>query len=292
MKRRQFIKLASLGILTGGLVPSRAVLARKSFLKMGIFPRRNPKATYLMFTPLANMLSRQLGINVVLQTTKDFASFWRNVENQRYDLVHFNQYHYLVANKYYGYQAVAMLEETGSSTISGAVIVRDDSGIDSVEQLKGKKIIFGGGKKAMQSYIVPKWLLKKNGLDESQFYSEFARNPPNALISVYQNLADAAGSGDAALQMNQVKNAIDTSQLRILLQSEPMAHLPWAISDRIDRELFDEIKSALVNLDQRPEGVEVLKMANLTNIIDADHDDYAYALEIIQEIYGETLGIN
>ena len=119
MKRRQFIQLASLGILTGSLLPSRAVLARKSFLKMGIFPRRNPKATYLMFTPLANILSRQLGINVVLQTTKDFASFWRNVENQRYDLVHFNQYHYLVANKYYGYQAVAMLEETGSSTISG-----------------------------------------------------------------------------------------------------------------------------------------------------------------------------
>ena len=292
MKRRQFIQLISLGGLATGLMLSPSVIAKRSPLVMGIFPRRNPKTTYRMFTPLARYLSDQLGTLVSLETTRDFPSFWENVQNQRYDLVHFNQYHYVVANKHYGYKAVAMNEENGLSTIASTITVRKDSDITSVEQLKGKKIIFGGGKRAMQSHIVAKWLLKKHGLDESEYVSTFARNPPNALLSVFNGQVDAAGSGDAVLKMQEVERVMDISQLQILVKSEPMAHLPWAVSDKIEPELFATIQSALTNLSQSPKGLEVLESAELTNIVSASNEDYTRAFEIIREVYGDTLVVD
>ena len=259
---------------------------------MGVFPRRNPKTTYEMFTPLTRLLSKQLGIPVQLQTTKDFESFWKNVQNQEYDLVHFNQYHYIVANRHYGYQAVAMLEENNSSTIAGTITVLKESGITSVEQLRGRKVVFGGGKRAMLSHILPRWLLKKNGLDASEYFSSFARNPPNAIFSIYNGQADAAGFGDAVFKMPQVTSMLDTSKLHVLVKSDPIAQLPWAVSYQLGEELSDSIKSALTGIKQTPEGLEALKKAGITDIIPASHDDYLPSLEIIQEVFGESLGVD
>jgi phosphonate transport system substrate-binding protein len=47
--------------------------------------------------------------------------------------------------------------------------VRRDSGITEVSQLRGRTIIFGGGKDAMLSHIAPRFLLMQVGLKEGGF---------------------------------------------------------------------------------------------------------------------------
>ncbi|MGD8639645.1 MAG: PhnD/SsuA/transferrin family substrate-binding protein [Gammaproteobacteria bacterium] len=167
---------------------------------MGVFPRRNAKVTMKLFNPIAKYLSRKLGREVELVISKDFESFWEGVTEQRYDLVHYNQYHYLESHKKYGYQVIAKNEEFGSSRISGVITIRVDSGIRSVLDLKGKKIVFGGGPKAMMSYIVPTYLLREGGLRAGDYEEAFARNPPNAILSAYFRQSAAAGAGRPMLR--------------------------------------------------------------------------------------------
>jgi phosphonate transport system substrate-binding protein len=169
-------------------------------LTMGVFPRRNAKVTMKLFNPIAKYLSRKLGREVELVISKDFESFWEGVTEQRYDLVHYNQYHYLESHKKYGYQVIAKNEEFGSSRISGVITIRVDSGIRSVLDLKGKKIVFGGGPKAMMSYIVPTYLLREGGLRAGDYEEAFARNPPNAILSAYFRQSAAAGAGRPMLR--------------------------------------------------------------------------------------------
>ena len=117
------------------------------------------------FKPLAEHLSKVLGEEVKIVAPKDFKEFWKGVQSNQYDIVHFNQYHYIKSHKELGYNVIAANEEFGSSTIAGAIAVRSDSGINSVADLKGKTILFGGGKMAMTSYIATTAMLKKAGLN-------------------------------------------------------------------------------------------------------------------------------
>ena len=179
-------------------------------LRMGIFPRRNADTTLSMFKPMAEALSEALNRKVVLETTYDFASFWSNVANNSYDIVHYNQYHYIKSHHDYGYRVIAKNVEFGHEKIAGSILVRKDSNIESLQDLKGKRIIFGGGHKAMMAYIVPTYLLRQAGLKEGDYFEKFALNPPKAVIATYFKQATAAGAGSYTLELPLVKKEIDT----------------------------------------------------------------------------------
>lgn len=242
---------------------------------MGVFPRLNASETTKRYAPLANYLSEQLGRKVALVTSKDFDSFWNGVTQERYDIVHYNQYHYIRSAR--TYRVIAHSQEFGKDAVAGALYVRRDSGITEVSQLRGRTIIFGGGKDAMLSYIAPLYLLMQAGLKEGDFRTEIAVNPPNTLLALYHKQADAAGGGDILIDLPVVKNAIDTRELRILAATEPLLFLPWAVKSAMPAKLRVSIQAILVDLDRSEPGREILKAAATTKMgkaADADYDPH------------------
>lgn len=177
MDRRQFLKYLQAGLTTVALQPIAGTGGTRP-LTVGIFPRRNVSTTYRIFTPLIQYLGKQLEREVQLVTAKDFPCFWQALKTQQFDLVHFNQYHYILAHEMLGYEAIVRNSEFGQSTISGSLVVRKDSGIEGIPDLKGKTILFGGGQRAMQSYIAARWLLQNDGLMTGDDIKRFAITPP------------------------------------------------------------------------------------------------------------------
>jgi len=257
-------------------------------LVMGIFPRRAADVTEKMFTPVAAYLSRQLGRPIRLETTHDFVSFWDNIDRQRYDIVHYNQYHYVRSHKTLGYRVILKNEELNRSTIAASLFVRKDSGINSIMGLKGRKIVFGGGKTAMISYITARHLLEAGGLHKGDYVTTFAINPLRAVIAVYYQQASAAGSGDIVLQLPRVKQEIDVAQLKTLATSPPMAHLPWAVKQDIDQHTTERIQTILSQAAETSEGRKALAAARLTNLLIASDTEYDPHREIIRSVLGES----
>lgn len=279
---KSLVMFLVLGSVAGGTVSGA-----DDALTLGVFPRRPPPDTLERFQPLASYLSSRLGRPVNVETTHDFASFWESVAERHYDLVHYNQYHYVRSRKEFGYRVILKNEEFGRSTISGTIVARKDSGIESLQDLRGRKVVFGGGPKAMQSYIIATYLLRQAGLREGEYLKQFAFNPPKACIATYYRQAAAAGVGDPVLDLPSVKNSIDVSRMRFLAVSEPLAHLPWAVSADISDELAERIQNALVRLAQDSEGRSILSDAGLTSLNAADDSEYDPHRRIIREVLGE-----
>ena len=254
-------------------------------LILGVFPRRNAEDTFKSFKPLANYLSQQLGMQVRLETAKDFNAFWENVKNRRYDFVHFNQFHYVESHDKYGYDVIAKNEEFGKSTLASGLVVRKDSGIHSLTELKGKKIVFGGGKKAMVAYIGNTALLRRAGLKDGDYMEEFAKNPPNATFATFYKQADAGGIGDPGLKIPLVKKKIDTSKLTFLALGEDLPHIPWAVKHDMATELKTKIQKLLLQLNNSETGKSILKQAKLTGIVEARDNDYDICRKVIKEVF-------
>jgi len=274
--------------ITISLVIPVTVFASEDPLIMGVFPRRNVTTTVKFFTPLAKYLSTELNREVKLEIARDFPSFWSRVTHKQYDIVHYNQFHYIKSHEKYGYTVIAHNEEFGKKTLSGAIMVRKDSGIETLKDLRGKKIIFGGGKMAMMAHVVPKYLLLHAGLKHEDYIEEFATNPPNSLLAVYYGQADAAGTGDIIMKVPSVTQSIDVSKIKILAQSEQMAHVPWAVSDKLNKSLQTKIQNALLKLNNTPSNRTLLKKANISGLVKADDKTYDPHRKIIKVVFSET----
>lgn len=252
-------------------VPPAAVPA-DDVLLLGVFPRRNASETTKLFAPTVAYLSAKLGREVRLVTARNFDAFWKDVTEQRYDIVHYNQYQYIRSTK--SYRVIAHTQEFGKSAVAGVIFVRRDSGITEVSQLRGRTIIFGGGKDAMLSYIAPRYLLLQAGLKESDFKTEMAVNPQNALVALYYKQADAAGGGDVVMDQPVVKNAIDTQEIRVLASTEPLLFLPWAVKRSMPASLAKSIQDTLLDAKNTETGRQMLKAAIMTGIGKAEDKDY------------------
>ena len=281
-KRRLLNALLSF-VLTA--VVTSSTQAAQDPLVMGIFPRNKATETTTMYTPLANYLSERLGRKVILETSKDFDSFWKGVMERKYDIVHYNQYHYIQSTQ--AYKVIAHNQEFGKDAVAGALFVRKDSGINELAQLRGRTIIFGGGKDAMLSYIAPRFLLMQAGLKESDFKTEFAVNPPNAALALYNKQADAAGGGDILIDLPVVKNAVNTQELKLLAATEPLLFLPWAVKRTMPAKLGESIQSLLVELGRSDAGKDILKAAMTTGMGKAEDKDYDRHRKMTIAVFGK-----
>lgn len=270
--RRTIVRVLYSLILVMNVVMVPMAQATDDGLTMGVFPRLNASETTKRYAPLADYLSKRLGRKVVLVTSKDFSSFWHGIDEQRYDIVQYNQYHYIRSAK--TYRVIAHNKEFGKSTLAGVLYVRKDSGITNIAQLRGRTVLFGGGEDAMIGYIAPMYMLLQSGLKKDEFKAQFAINPINSVFGVYRKQADAAGSGDGAIEQPVLKNAINTEELSILAVSEELLHLPWAVKRTMSVKQLDAIRSALVDLESNEAGRQILKSAVLTGIGRADDKDY------------------
>lgn len=237
-----------------------------------------------MFTPMAEHLGRSLGRKVQLVTARDFDSFWRGVMERRYDIVHYNQYHYIRSAR--AYQVIAHIEESGKSTIAGAIYVRKDSGINDLAQLRGRTVLFGGGEDAMMSYITNLYLMLQAGLKKEDVNSRFAVNPPNSVVALYRRQADAAGAGEGVLELTVVRNAINTSELTALAVSAPLLQLPLAVKRDMPPKLRAAVQSTLLDLRNSDAGRLVLKSAMLSGMGKAEDRDYDAHRKIVREVMG------
>lgn len=280
-----FLSFTSLAVLP---LSAQAESVDKPLI-MGVFPRRNPTITVRLFRPMQAYLSQALGREVVLEPAPDFTVFQQRLLSGRYDLVHLNQYHYVEAHRDLGYQVIAQNEEQGEATIRAAIYVRDDSPYFELDQLRGKKIIFGGSSQAMISYVVPTYLLRKAGLKAGDYQEEFAATPPDAVLATYLQLSDAGCAAESAQRMPIVANKIDTEALRVLAISDPLPHLVWAVKGDLAEEQKLGLQQALLQLSDSVEGRSVLKAARLSGLnpaTDTDYDVHRQIIELVNQTHG------
>jgi phosphonate transport system substrate-binding protein len=284
--RPSFLALLLAGLLAFG--PCSPAIAEGE-LVVGIFPRRPALQTEKMFAPLAKYLGVALDMPVRLEVPPDFLAFWKAVSQGGYQLVHYNPYHYVRSHKEYGYQVVAMNEEYGEREIRSTLWVRKDSNIHSAADLRHQKIVFGGGRKAMVSYIMATDLLRQAGLEDSDYITQFTINPTHALVAVYYHQGVAAGLNLTATRQPLLQSKVDFDEMKPLLVSEPVAMHPWAVSPEVDEQLQRRITTALLYLNDTEQGRAILHQADLTGLApasDADYDPHRRIIErVLQEHY-------
>ena len=152
-------------------------------------------------------------------------------------------------------------EKDGSISYISVMIVRRDSGIESLEQMRGKALAWADPN-STSGYLVPRSELRGNGIDINSFFSRtgFAGGHEQAVVAVQQKQYDAAvtwasGQGDEAqgftrgnLRAMVQKNMLNMRDIRIVWTSEPIVTGPITVRADLPAAAKEDLKQFYLGL--------------------------------------------
>ncbi len=244
------------------VMPTRPMAAQEQGdLKLGVVPYKSPRSIVRLYSPLAALLSRSLGRSVRVVTTNSFNEYLQRIYRRQYDIIVLGSTFYFKAHDRAGYQAVAR----GYPSFRCGIIVREDSGITGVDQLRGRRmaavdIMDRGG------YKLQVRALKAAGIDpDSDIIFHFRGRHDSVIYSVLSGQDDAGAIRLDALHRKEFENVLD--KLRIIYISPENPQFPFAVRPDMAPELKERIGTALAGITMaRPETAAILERLHLKGI--------------------------
>lgn len=233
-------------------------------ISFGIVPQQSARVLAKKWIPIFNYLEKKTGYKIVFKTTKTIPEFEKNVMSKSYDFAYMNPYHYTVFHEKPGYRA---LLKQGSKQIIGIVVVQKDSPIQSLEDLKGKKIAFPAPA-AFAATVIPQSVMKQKNLDFFPFYT-------SSHESVYKNVSYGnfvAGGGIERTFANTPKAITDN--LRVLWRSKGYTPHAIAAAPHVNEDISRAITKAFLSMNKDAEGRKLLQALKFKYIEKAHNDDW------------------
>jgi phosphonate transport system substrate-binding protein len=132
----------SVGTTYSGATSPRERREEKSLL-IGLIPEQNIFQQVERYEPLADYLSKKCGVRIKLKVLTRYGNIVGNFVSLGMDGAFFGSFTYALAHRKLGVEVLARPEGfDGTSTYHGLIFVREDSGIRTIRDMKGKRFAF------------------------------------------------------------------------------------------------------------------------------------------------------
>jgi phosphate/phosphite/phosphonate ABC transporter binding protein len=258
-RRRTWI-LAGIGLLlaaaTGAVLYIRSGPALEGPpLKLGVPPYLPRDVLRRDLGPLARYLERRLGRPVRLVISGSYRATVDQLLSGKLELAQLTPYPYVIARRRDArVEPLAMLVFAGAISYEAYLVVRRvDRGLESLADLKGKRVCYVD-RTSTSGYLVPRAMLRKRGLDPDHFFSAtvFSGNHHQALRDLLVGRCDVATVYTGAY-LSAGQQGIDVGPARILAVSGQLPADVICASPELPRDLRDEVRQALLELDVKAE---------------------------------------
>ncbi|WP_321418554.1 phosphate/phosphite/phosphonate ABC transporter substrate-binding protein [uncultured Desulfobacter sp.] len=250
-----------------------------------IFPCTDETNSFRKFHPLVTYIKQTAGLNISLVFHDDLAGFERALKNGSLDFVIQDPHVYVkLSDKYNNAYILQALTSGKETTQCGVVVVRKDSGLKGIKDLKGKTVMFGS-KLSSPRWIAARHLFEKNGIEIDRDLRDYFNKGccEDVAFNVFLNVVDAGVVCDHFLQEHERRQqelGLDAAQLAVI-----------AATDRVPTKIFSAVKAvrdddtvkmvrALMHLDsQDSEHRRILESADLAGFRKASSQNLRQIME-------------
>ena len=184
------VKLIFVSLLAFVLSLAPFTAQAKEKLTIGLLPEMNVFAQMQRFQPLADYLSKEIGMEVQLSMLSRYGNIIERLQAQEIDAAFLGSFTGALAISQLHVIPVARpVNLDNTSTYHGHIFTRKDSKINKVSDMKGKTMAFVE-RATTAGYVFPLAWLKKNGVeDHTVFFKEyfFAGSHDAAIDAVFQH---------------------------------------------------------------------------------------------------------
>ncbi len=223
-------------------------------------------------------LSRQLGEPVDFVQTLSYDETQEGFVNGVLDFGILNAFSYLEIEESETITAVAERMKRGRNSYSCHILVRADSPVKTLEDLKGRVFAFGDPSSTSSS-LIPHRLLLEAGVDPNEDLAKFFYIPKQDSL-LYAILNRTADAGAVASFIFEEQEQSLRSHFRILANSEPFPLGPFVVSRRLEPEMIERIRRVLLSMGEDPLGRAALESADLEGFVPFRDEDFNFLRRI------------
>lgn len=247
-------------------------------LIMGVHPFLSPAEVEKKFIPLANYLSKQTGFNIKVKVGSSYQEHIQYVGLDKVDIAYVGPAVYvLMAHQYGDKPILTKLEVNGQSFFQGNIIVRKDSDIKTIDDLKGKRIAFGDPNSTM-SYLVPHDMLHQSGVfTENSPAHDFLYSHDNVALGVLM------GDFDAGAVKPAVFKKFENRGLHTVAMTPKISEHLFVTRKNLPKSQINALRSAMLKMNQTSAGQDALRAIkkSVTGLVNANSSDYENLRKII-----------
>jgi phosphonate transport system substrate-binding protein len=234
------------------LSPSGSARAADKPLHLVLTPSQKPTDLLAAGEDFGRVLGQLVGVPVRVTVASDYAAVVEALRNQTADLAFVHPAGYVLANREAKARIVAKNQWHGKTTFTSRIYVRKDSGIKTLEDLRGKTMAFVDPASS-SGYIYPMVLLIQKGLvknrDPKTFFREvtFAGSHDASMRALLNGHVDAIASFDMAREQ-YLKDPAERERLAFVAETEHIPEAGIAAREKLDPALFAKVREALLKI--------------------------------------------
>ena len=237
-----------------------------------VVPQLTAAKIYTTWSPLLQRVGQEAGLCFELRVSPTIPEFEQKLLKGEPDFVFLNPYHAVLAHQKKKYQPLLADSE---DLLTGILVVRADSPLKSLEDLKGQRVTFPAPNAFAASLLIRAELAKK----KVDITPVFVKTHSNVYRSVI---------GKDALAGGGVNNTLDNEapevrqQLRVLYETPAYTPHPIATHPSVPSAVRERFSKAMFKLMQDDEGRKLLDGINLNKPQPVSYVKHYKPLEALQ----------
>lgn len=265
---------------------SGAIVAPK-LIRLGVQPNETSKKNLSLFR---DDLARRVSLKVEIKSPPNYIATVGLLKNKELDFAFLSALTAIQAEREAESKILLKRVYGNSEFYYTAILLRRDSKIKQVSELKGKKFGFVDPK-STSGYLYPRLMLKNAGLSLNDFSHEFFGTHAAAVTALLEKKVDAVGvwsedteSGKGAWTQD-MPEPIDPKRVKILAISDPIPNDAFVVRESFYRDhplLVFKVMEALIGMGDGKDSIlkkvfDVDRMATATS----RHYDSVRSLEAL-----------
>lgn len=257
------------GVMAGCTKPESK--AEEKVLNVQFVPSQNAETLEAKAKPLEKLLGDKLGMKVKVSVSTDYPTIIEAMASKKVDVGFLPPSAYVIAKEKNAAEVALQAlrfgvnEKDGTPTTEkvdfykSQIVVKADSPIKSLADLKGKKIAYQNVTSSA-GYVWPAAEMKKAGLDpEKDVTPVTIKGHDQAILAVLNGEVDAAATFQDARNTVKKEQADVFTKTRIVYLTQPIPNDTISVRPDLDAELKNKIIQAFLDLSNDPAAVSIVR---------------------------------
>lgn len=247
----------------------------------GVHPLHNPERLLERYGPVMDYLNRHIeGAHFELEASRNYDEYNKKLYSRQFDFALPNPYQTVNSLKH-GYHVFGKMGDDHHFT--GVLLVRRDSGIREVADLKGKKVSYPANT-AVAAYMMPQYYLQTHGIDVNKDIENlFVGSQESSIMNVYLGNVAVGVTWPIPWLAFQKEHPDKAAQLEVRWETEPLINNGLVARDDMPPELVRRVAELLTNLHESAEGRAMLEKLPISRFELADDATYDVAREFFEK---------